>query len=135
MTTMLRNRSAYLGPIPITVFIAAFLLSALSLQIETGSLNPAIIFDLASASGTQALLLTHGWVPRFLISLVAGAGLATAGALFQHTLKNPLAAPSTLGLAGGAKAWGFFAFMRMAANSAYPTFHFCFLHWKFINAS
>ncbi|HBS22843.1 ABC-type Fe3+-siderophore transport system permease subunit [Thalassospira sp. MBR-102] len=103
MTTTLRNHPAYLGTIPTTIFIAALLLSALSLHIETGSLNPAIIFDLASASGTQSLLLTHGWVPRFLISFVAGAGLATAGALFQHTLKNPLASPSTLGLAGGAK--------------------------------
>ncbi|HBN51381.1 MAG TPA: Fe(3+)-hydroxamate ABC transporter permease FhuB, partial [Thalassospira sp.] len=103
MTTTLRNHPAYLGTIPTTIFIAALLLSALSLYIETGSLNPAIVFDLASASGTQSLLLTHGWVPRFLISFVAGAGLATAGALFQHTLKNPLASPSTLGLAGGAK--------------------------------
>jgi len=103
MTTTLRHHPAYPGAIPITIFIAALLLSALSLHVETGSLNPAIIFELASASGTQSLLLTHGWVPRFLISLVAGAGLATAGALFQHTLKNPLASPSTLGLAGGAK--------------------------------
>ncbi|HIR57931.1 MAG TPA: iron ABC transporter permease [Candidatus Gallacutalibacter pullicola] len=41
-------------------------------------------------------------LPRVLISLLAGAGLATAGAAFQAVFSNPLAAPDTLGVATGA---------------------------------
>ncbi len=41
-------------------------------------------------------------LPRILISLLAGAGLATAGAAFQAVFSNPLAAPDTLGVATGA---------------------------------
>ncbi|WP_430475193.1 Fe(3+)-hydroxamate ABC transporter permease FhuB [Thalassospira lucentensis] len=103
MTTVLRKPTMYHRAIPTALFAATALLGVISLHIETGSLNPADILDLATTPGTQSLLLTHGWIPRFLIALIAGAGLATAGALFQHTLKNPLASPSTLGLAGGAK--------------------------------
>lgn len=63
----------------------------------------ASIWSLIHQENTRSLLLTQSWAPRFLIALVAGGGLGVAGMLFQHTLKNPLAAPSTLGLAGGAK--------------------------------
>ncbi|WP_336232223.1 Fe(3+)-hydroxamate ABC transporter permease FhuB [Thalassospira sp. CH_XMU1458] len=99
----MRRHAIQFHAVPVSLCILAVLLSLLSLDIEAGSLSPAAIFDLAAGSDTRSLLLTQGWIPRFLIALVAGAGLAVAGALFQHTLKNPLASPSTLGLAGGAK--------------------------------
>ena len=41
-------------------------------------------------------------LPRVLISLLAGAGLATAGAAFQAVFSNPLAAPDIMGVSGGA---------------------------------
>ncbi len=41
-------------------------------------------------------------LPRVLIALLAGAGLATAGGAFQAVFSNPLAAPDTLGVATGA---------------------------------
>lgn len=40
--------------------------------------------------------------PRIIISVMAGASLAVAGALFQAVLKNPLADPGILGISGGA---------------------------------
>lgn len=39
--------------------------------------------------------------PRILISMMAGASLAVAGALFQAVLKNPLADPGLLGISSG----------------------------------
>ena len=41
-------------------------------------------------------------IPRILVSLIVGSGLATAGASFQALFSNPLAAPDTLGCANGA---------------------------------
>lgn len=56
--------------------------------------------------------------PRILISMLAGAGLACAGALFQAVLKNPLADPGILGVSSGA---GFFAVL---AAVLLPQFYF-----------
>jgi iron complex transport system permease protein len=41
-------------------------------------------------------------LPRVVLALVAGGGLAMAGAVFQALLRNPLAEPYVLGVAGGA---------------------------------
>ena len=41
-------------------------------------------------------------IPRMLVSLIVGSGLATAGASFQALFSNPLATPDTLGCANGA---------------------------------
>ena len=41
-------------------------------------------------------------LPRVVMALLAGAGLATAGMAFQAMFRNPLATPFTLGVASGA---------------------------------
>ena len=41
-------------------------------------------------------------LPRVLIAIISGAGLAVAGAAMQSTLKNPLADPYTTGISSGA---------------------------------
>ena len=41
-------------------------------------------------------------LPRILLAMLAGAGLATAGCAFQSLFANPLATPDTLGVASGA---------------------------------
>jgi len=41
-------------------------------------------------------------LPRVMLALVAGGGLALSGAVFQALLRNPLAEPYVLGVAGGA---------------------------------
>jgi len=49
------------------------------------------------------VVIQQSWLPRLVVALVAGAGLALAGVLMQQTLRNPLAAPTTLGVAAGAQ--------------------------------
>ncbi|NNC22585.1 Fe(3+)-hydroxamate ABC transporter permease FhuB [Salinisphaera sp. USBA-960] len=49
------------------------------------------------------VLVHDSWLPRFVVSLIGGAGLALAGVLMQQILRNPLAAPTTLGVAAGAQ--------------------------------
>lgn len=40
-------------------------------------------------------------VPRILLTIMAGAGISTAGAVFQALFRNPLAAPNILGVTAG----------------------------------
>lgn len=49
------------------------------------------------------VVVHYSWLPRLVVSLMAGAGLALAGVLMQQTLRNPLASPTTLGVASGAQ--------------------------------
>ncbi|ATL94356.1 Fe(3+)-hydroxamate ABC transporter permease FhuB [Aeromonas sp. CU5] len=43
------------------------------------------------------------WLPRLVVTLLAGAALGLAGTLMQQVLRNPLASPTTLGVASGAQ--------------------------------
>ncbi len=45
-------------------------------------------------------------LPRIVLGLLVGAALATAGAIFQALLRNPLADPYVLGVSGGAALAG-----------------------------
>ncbi len=51
---------------------------------------------------TRAQALATLRLPRALMAAVSGATLATAGAVYQALLRNPLAEPYTLGVSGGA---------------------------------
>jgi iron complex transport system permease protein len=77
------------------------LVAAVAVGVAYGS-SGAGLADLF-AGGTPA----HGIVvgvrlPRVLLAVVAGAGLAAVGAAFQSVLRNPLAEPFMLGVSGGA---------------------------------
>ena len=51
----------------------------------------------------SAQLVAHvSWWPRLVCALLAGGALGMAGVLMQQVLRNPLAAPTTLGVASGA---------------------------------
>lgn len=50
-------------------------------------------------------------LPRILLALAAGAGLACSGAAFQGLFSNPLATPDTLGVASGASFGAVLAMM------------------------
>jgi len=50
----------------------------------------------------QALVLTSIRLPRVLLALGVGSGLAVSGALMQGLFRNPLADPSLIGVSSGA---------------------------------
>ncbi len=50
----------------------------------------------------RQLLLDYSFLPRLVVSLLCGAALALAGAIFQQVMRNPLAEPTTLGVSAGA---------------------------------
>lgn len=62
----------------------------------------SIIFGFEEGTSTQTAIIWDLRFPRVLMAIVGGAALATAGALMQGVLGNPLVSPLTLGVASGA---------------------------------
>ena len=56
--------------------------------------------------------------PRIIISMLAGAGIAISGVLFQAVLKNPLADPGIIGISSGA------GFMAVLITVFLPSLYF-----------
>ncbi len=50
----------------------------------------------------RQLLYRYAFMPRAVVSVLAGAALGLAGTLMQHVLRNPLAEPTTIGTNAGA---------------------------------
>lgn len=53
-------------------------------------------------ASTARYIVTELRLPRALLGLLVGGGLALSGAVFQALLRNPLAEPYILGISGGA---------------------------------
>ncbi|USR59342.1 Fe(3+)-hydroxamate ABC transporter permease FhuB [Lelliottia amnigena] len=85
------------------VFIAALLLtgSNLSIALPRGQWGQAI--SVPDIDNIQQMIFHYSLLPRLAISLLVGAGLGLVGVLFQQVLRNPLAEPTTLGVATGAQ--------------------------------
>ncbi|WP_124726950.1 FecCD family ABC transporter permease [Staphylospora marina] len=83
------------------VLIALFVTS-----VATGSvsLSPSQLWRTVLGQGTmkENLVLFEFRLPRIMISMLAGAGLAVAGSILQSVTRNPLADPGILGINAGA---------------------------------
>lgn len=97
------------GLLFLTLFFALF-------SLGTGSSNNLglvptmkIIFGLTEPTGLQSDIIWRLRFPRVLMAIVGGVALATAGALMQGCLGNPLVSPLTLGVASGAALGAAFA--------------------------
>ena len=56
----------------------------------------------SNSDGNTYTIIKQIRFPRVILAIVAGAGLACSGCVFQGVLRNPLADPFTLGISGGA---------------------------------
>ena len=56
----------------------------------------------SNSDGNTYTIINQIRFPRVVLAIVAGAGLACSGCVFQGVLRNPLADPFTLGISGGA---------------------------------
>lgn len=57
---------------------------------------------LGQGTGVSDVVIWNIRLPRVLAGIIAGAGLSVAGCVMQNNLRNPLASPSTLGIASAA---------------------------------
>jgi len=69
-----------------------------------GELVDLLIRDTGEPASRDIVLGVR--LPRVVLGLLVGAALATAGAIFQALLRNPLADPYVLGVSGGAALAG-----------------------------
>ncbi|MCK6255411.1 iron ABC transporter permease [Fictibacillus sp. KIGAM418] len=85
----------------IVLLIAMFIISVAA---GFASLTPAELFRTIIGQGTprENLILFEFRLPRIVVAILAGMGLAVSGAILQSITKNPLSDPGILGINAGA---------------------------------
>lgn len=98
------NTALLLSPSRVCLLLALLVLGMGGMNLHQGVGLSASLQALLGQPETdiQRVLLHYSWWPRLVMALLAGAGLALAGVLMQQVLRNPLASPTTLGVASGA---------------------------------
>ncbi len=110
-----------------TVLVIASLLFAQVLTIALCAAIGPVRIDLSEAlafgdsASVDSLILFRTRIPRVLLAVSVGAGLAVAGAVLQALLRNPLAEPHILGVSGGA-AFGGVLTLFLAAKLPLPSY-------------
>ena len=97
-----RGRRAYIVQLIIAVLIVAVFV--LSMNIGVIRLSPLDVIRTLFGFGTgeQELALFQFRLPRIVISVLIGMGMAVAGCIFQGISRNPLADSGVLGINAGA---------------------------------
>lgn len=97
-----RRRTALklLGIAAVIAAAAVFSLCAGRYGLSIADILDALLHPNAGTAASN--VVWHVRLPRILLALMAGGGLALSGAAFQALFANPLAAPDTLGVATGA---------------------------------
>jgi len=100
----MRSRIALFPALLLAIaFIAALLLTVSNLSIALPRTQWGAALTSPDINNIQQMLFHYSLLPRLAISLLVGAGLGLVGVLFQQVLRNPLAEPTTLGVATGAQ--------------------------------
>lgn len=95
-----------------------------SLVIGSYQLSLAHIIKALLWGTTDSLVQHLLWnirLPRTVAAILAGAGLALSGSIMQTLLKNPLAAPSTMGVSQGAVFGAAAAIILLGAGQTFTT--------------
>ncbi len=91
----------------------------------------AVLFDNvlplgAEYSRTEETVVELVRLPRILTAILAGAGLAVAGAALQGVFRNPLVGPQIIGVSSGAGFGGALAILLVGSATAIVGFAFAF---------
>ena len=102
--------------------VPAFLLMGLllvSIGLGSSFLPPERVFAALFQEGTRmdTVIVWTLRLPRIMLAVLAGMALALAGALLQRVTRNPMAAPSVLGITDGA-AVGVVTFLWAFSDAA-----------------
>ncbi len=103
------------------VFVAVCLVVLFFVAINTGSLKVGfgeLVTGLFIEFNDNVATIYDLRFPRIIISILAGAAVATSGVLFQAALKNPLADPGIIGISAGA------SFMAVLITTFAPALFF-----------
>lgn len=75
---------------------------AFAIAARFGEQPISLLTALRDAQSSDAVIFWSLRLPRALLAVIVGAGLAASGATLQGLLRNPLADPFVLGVSGGA---------------------------------
>jgi iron complex transport system permease protein len=86
------------------LFLLLLFIFMISLNTGASRMSPLEVAETLVGMGTakQELILLEFRLPRMLIAVLAGAGLALSGCIIQTISRNPLADPGLLGISTGA---------------------------------
>ncbi len=98
------QRNVHPNLILLVLLIIILILSIISLGLGAIYITPSEIIQNLIGEGTQSqkFILSNYRIPRIIIAIIVGSGLATAGAILQGILRNPLASPDVIGVTKGA---------------------------------
>ncbi len=86
--------------------LAILLILATGLSLAVGSVTLSVeeLFQVVTSKGDSRLvtIVLDIRLPRSLLAVLVGAGIATAGAAIQGLFRNPLADPALIGVSAGA---------------------------------
>ena len=94
------------GFLSLLLSVAVLLAVFLSVRLGHVSLGTGEVFRALTGNGdpTHTRILLEIRLPRALLGVLVGGGLALSGSVFQALLRNPLAEPYILGISGGSAA-------------------------------
>nr|WP_120492154.1 iron ABC transporter permease [Corynebacterium lactis] len=91
------TRTRFLGVLAVCSFC---LVLACLLGLGIGAVSKSLPDVASGLLGGEALYWRYR-MPRIVVGVLAGVGMAVSGSLLQAALRNPLAAPDTLGITAG----------------------------------
>lgn len=100
----MNRRSVWITAIAATLLLIVAALLSLSLGVVRLSVPETMqaLFRPAEADNSAAAVIWSIRLPRIIVAMLVGAGLATVGTVMQAILRNPLAEPGITGVSAGA---------------------------------
>jgi iron complex transport system permease protein len=95
------NTRKLLFILSLVLLLAAMVVTALCLGASSMGFSDSLK-ALFTQSGRSGAIIWQLRLPRIVMAVLVGCGLAMAGSVFQAILRNPLASPYTLGIASSA---------------------------------
>ncbi|MEC2235476.1 MULTISPECIES: Fe(3+)-citrate ABC transporter permease YfmE [Bacillus] len=82
--------------------VILIVLSVISMGIGALYISPdAVVTNLLGLDHSFEFIIQQYRLPRIILAILAGAGLAAAGAILQGVIRNPLASPDVVGISKG----------------------------------
>ena len=120
MSGLSTNLEASRAPPTLTIMLGTLLLLALS-GVAFGSswipLDQVLAVIVGAGEKTQNIIVLQLRLPRVVIAVLAGGGMAVAGFLLQKITRNTLASPGVLGVIDGA-ALGVVIFLALLSDES-----------------
>ncbi|MDI6023454.1 iron ABC transporter permease [Leucobacter sp. UT-8R-CII-1-4] len=100
----MNRRSVWITATAATLLLVVAAFLSLSLGVVRLSVPETLqaLFRPAEAENSAAAVIWSIRLPRIIVAMLVGAGLATVGAVMQAILRNPLAEPGITGVSAGA---------------------------------